>query len=188
MCEMLSDEYMKRILVLSSLVFVVLATFSTFEIKAQMPPKAVRSASTTLQLDGKNIKLETYAYVNVMPGVFVPKEKQVLIDCSKSGRFIVGTLISVADESALPLGIEVNRVWVHINGSWWKGVFNKEETSLTEKTIRTVARDCPQKVPRDGEKVKVPRGGEKVKVIVALLHNGKTYYLCSTQEILSAAT
>jgi len=169
---------MKRNLVLSSLFF-LLATLITAEVNAQSPSKAVRSASTSLQLNGKSIKLETFAYVNVMPGVVLPKEKQVPVDCSKSGRFIVTTTISVTDESALPSGIEINRVWVHINGSWWEGVFNKDETNVTKKTIRTVARDCPQKGLR---------GGEKVKVIVALSHNGKTYYLRSTQEKLSAAS
>ncbi|HXH69239.1 MAG TPA: hypothetical protein VNI60_02715 [Pyrinomonadaceae bacterium] len=170
---------MRRILVLSSLVFVVLATFSSFEIKAQTPPKALRSASTTLQLDGKNIKLETYAYVNVMPRVILPKEKQSLVDCSKSGRFIVITTISAADESPLPSGIKVNRVWVHHNGSWWEGVFNKDETTANKKTIRTVARDCPHKVLR---------GNGKVKVVVAVSHNGKAYYLLSTQEKLHSAS
>ncbi len=168
---------MKRNLVLSSLFF-LLTLLINAKVNAQPPPKAVRLASTSLQLNGKGIKLETFAYVNVMPRVILPKEKQVPIDCSKSGRFIVITTISVTDESALPSGIEINRVWVHINGTWWAGVFNKDETNVTEKTIRTVARDCPQKGLR---------GDEKVKVIVAFSQDGKTYYLRSTQEKLSAA-
>ena len=169
---------MKRNLVLSSLFF-LLTLLITAKVNAQPPPKAVRSASTSLQLNGKGIKLETVAYVNVMPRVILPKEKQVPIDCSKSGRFIVITTISVTDGSVLPTGIEINRVWVHINGTWWEGVFNKDETNVTEKTIRTVARDCPRKVLR---------GDEKVKVIVAFSQGGKTYYLRSTQEKLSAAS
>lgn len=169
---------MERNLVLSSLFFLLL-TLIAAEVTAQSPPKAIGSAAMSLRLNGANIKLETFAYVNVMPRGLLSKEKRVPVDCSKSGRFIVGTTISVADESALPPEIEVSRVWVYIDGSWWNGVFNKEETTITEKTIRTVARDCPQKVLR---------GGEKVKVVVALSHKGKTYYLRSTQDKLYAAS
>ncbi len=169
---------MKQFPVLSLLFLFFLTALSTFEIEAQSPSKVARLASATLRLEGKTIKLKTDAYVNSMPQVIDPGNKQPAVDCSKSGRFIVPVNISVADDSALPAGIEISRVWVYQSDFRWKGVFNKDETNVNEKTIRTVARDCIQNVMRIDE---------KIKVIVALSYKGQTYYLRSAQQKLLAA-
>jgi len=169
---------MKQFPVLSILFLFFLAAFPTSDIEAQSPSKVARLAAATLRLEGKIIKLETGAYVNTMPRVMLRKGKQPAIDCSKSGRFIVSVNVSVADESALPAGIEISRVWVYQTDFQWNGVFKKDETTANEKTIRTVARDCPQKGLRIGE---------KIKVIVALSHKGRTYYLRSAQQTIFAA-
>ncbi len=169
---------MKQFPVLSFLFLFFIAALSTFEIEAQSPSKFARLAVASLRLEGKTIKLKADAYVNTMPQGIDLENKQPAIDCSKSGRFIVPVNISIANESALPSGIEISRVWVYQSGFQWKGVFNKDETTVNEKTIRTVARDCPQKGMRIGE---------KIKVIVALSYKGRTYYLHSAQQTLLAA-
>lgn len=136
-----------------------------------------QTAKEKVKIGGKNISVKSEIYVNLMPQVIGdnPNEK---IDCSKNGLLIAPITIESVNNSKLPKGIEITRLWIKNNGVWSQIKFNKDETNAKETSIYAVARDCPnEKFNADKE----------IIAVVEVKYKGKSYFVLSNQTKVQKA-
>jgi hypothetical protein len=127
-------------------------------------------APTQLSIAGVTIAFEAEAYLNLMPGVVMPPGYKV--DCTKAGRFIVPIRLQVS--SAVPNRVVIDAVWVHSNGKWWSGTFNRDERN----GLAMIARGCP---------TEHFASGDLVDVIIRVQSEQRIEYLRALPKRLKAA-
>ena len=136
-----------------------------------------QSAKEKVKIGGKQIVVKSSVYLNLMPQISGnnPTEKT---DCSKSGALIAPVTIETANNSELPAGIEIKRIWTKNSGVWRQIQFNKGETDIKANSIYSVARDC----------LKNEIKPEKETIIaVEFDYKGKSFFVRSSQTKLEAA-
>ena len=130
-----------------------------------------QSAREKVKIGGKQIIAKSEIYLNLMPQSI--EDKPVgKVDCSKSGTLIAPVTIETFDNSKLPKGIEIIRVWMKNNDGWRQIQFNRNERSIKETSINSVARACPNYVIK-------PEG--KIIAAVEVKYRGKNYFVRTSQ-------
>jgi hypothetical protein len=127
-------------------------------------------APTQLTIAGVTISFESEAYLDLMPRSVLPAGEK--IDCTKEGWLIVPVHLKVS--SPLPTGLVIDGVWVHSNGKWWSGTFNRDERG----GLAMIARGCPTDPFKPGD---------MIDVVIRLQQEQKVEHLRALPNQLGAA-